>query len=121
MSTLPVAVRAEEFEGYRPLPEAGLDSVFQHLWTRLNEAETIATVLAMQPAGTDAFNQTLRALLQVANVRGAYQHMANLLATARSDANARELDLLSRLAAAQRDNHQLRERLREFKDARGVA
>jgi len=64
---------------YVPDPSDSLKDVFEHLWTRLNEAEFIASALALQEPGTKAFDENLSALRQVANVSSAYSHMRHLL------------------------------------------
>jgi|APMI01.1.fsa_nt_gi hypothetical protein len=60
---------------YIPDSAEGLQEVFIHLWTRLNEANFIARAIGLYEPGSDAHAVALSALEQVTNVDLAYSHM----------------------------------------------
>ena len=64
---------------YVPDSSDGLKEVFDHLWSRLNEAHSMADVLSRHEPGSDGFVATLAALQHVANVSNAHTHIQSLL------------------------------------------
>jgi hypothetical protein len=75
-------VELSDAEPYRPEAGDGLRQVFVHLWSRLNEAQFLAEMLAKLDPDSDAYRRNLAALVHVANVQAAYGHMQRLIARA---------------------------------------
>ncbi|HUW51904.1 MAG TPA: hypothetical protein VMV99_00595 [Rhodanobacter sp.] len=107
------AVRLGVIEVEKAQPRAagfrGLNDLFIHLWTRLDEAHTISNGLShtSEPL-SDSMRRNLAALATIANVDNAYASMKSLLAEAAKADGSYTESLQASLSQALKENAELR-------------